>query len=223
MDVIELIDKQRDLNIQELKEYSDNMEVTEKLERYLIRNKKSLPKETTIESLRRELQTNIHLAVAIAVNPSRQKPHEKKAEEWLQKYAKKYFFTPLYGTTIKLHDVGMDALFLQDGKIIKREEKNTNNTNKALDFGIKMGKYNILISQRFTSDKGGEQSTSEKEIISFMKEAKLNTVSTTYFLAIVDGDYYTVDKIDYLNENFGSRRVIALSMDNVPSFLQSLI
>jgi hypothetical protein len=215
--------EQRALNVQTFKEELDSEESTKKISQYLDRNKNSLPENSTVETLRAEAANNIHLAIALAVNPTRQKPHEKEAEKWINKLSKKYNMIPLYDyPSFKLPDLGSDALYIEEGEIVFKEDKSENNITKALDFGFQVGNTTVISSQKFTKEVGGAQKDYEIEMANFMMYAKLNKSPSMYFLALVDGEYYTKERIEFLNRNFGTTRVVALSINDLSTFIEKL-
>jgi hypothetical protein len=217
------IREQRALNVKILKEELDSEESTKKMLQYLDRNKVSLPEDCTLETLRAEAANNIYLAIALAINPTRQKPHEKEAENWINQLSKKYNMIPLYEfNSFKLPDNGSDALYIEDGEIIFKGDKSDNNTTKALDFGFKVGNTTVISSQKFTKEVGGAQKDYEIEMKNFMLYAKINKSPSMYFLALVDGEYYTKERIEFLNRTFGTTRVMALSINDLSTFIEKL-
>ena len=85
-------------------------------------------------------------------------------------------------------------LFLVEGRIVKERV----NEVKSIDFTWKSYGKNVYATQKYTKASGGAQDNQFNDVINFLKNTKGN--SSDLFFAIVDGDYYTKQKIKILKE-----------------------
>lgn len=97
------------------------------------------------------------------------------------------------------------------GNIIKGNcsIKNT----KSVDFSFSYKGNEILATQKFTRGKGGSQDNQCRDVVDFLKCASLRN-GTERFMAILDGDYYTEEKMKELRGMFkGKRNITVTSAD----------
>jgi len=95
----------------------------------------------------------------------------------------------------KLSASGNDANRLMNGELIKGDDRDGRAT-KSIDFEHQGG----YIFAKVTSGQGGGQDNQYRDIREFLKEA--NKYDRKYgnrkFIALVDGDYYTTEKLNTL-------------------------
>ena len=100
-------------------------------------------------------------------------------------------------TIKKLNAAGRGAIRLMDGELITGNDRGGKAT-KSMDFEGENGEY---IFAKVTSGQGGGQDNQYRDVREFLKEAKEydRKHGDKKFVALVDGDYYTTEKLNTLN------------------------
>ena len=109
----------------------------------------------------------------------------------------------------KLPAAGKDAVRLLNGQLIYGNDRGGKAT-KSIDFN----RNGELIFAKVTTGQGGGQDNQYRDVIDFLKEA--NKYDVKYgdrkFTALVDGDYYTEEKLKTLNK-FETKNIRITSSD----------
>lgn len=155
----------------------------------------------TKEELFEELKTS-KLASAIfymlTKNPKKQNIPEKTALSILQKA----------NPNIKnLPQTGKNALHLTpEGQF----SSTANGNSKAIDFYLEKDDKKYYIFHKFTEQSGGAQDNQLRDAINFLINAKNNKEINSYFVALLDGNYYK-DKLVYLKKTYSTSRVFVMT------------
>lgn len=119
-------------------------------------------------------------------DPSKQNIYEIEGLNWLKNYP-------------ELEDVAKPynpELVLKDGVILARNGKKDPNTSKSIDVIFKIGKTCFVGTMKYTKNSGGAQDNQFNDVCNFLHHGiGLKDVKV---IALVDGEYYTSDKIEQL-------------------------
>lgn len=100
-----------------------------------------------------------------------------------------------------------------DGNLIY-DVKGTDISTKSVDYKFKFDGGTYYCTQKFTRGKGGAQDNQCKDVQEFLRFGSRVILPNTYFIAILDGDYFSKEKIDELNHMFSNyKNVFATSAD----------
>jgi hypothetical protein len=103
--------------------------------------------------------------------------------------------------------IGIDGNFIYDvkGQVV---------ATKSVDYKFKLNGDTYYCTQKFTRGKGGAQDNQYKEVQEFLRYGSRVLAPRTYFVAILDGDYFDDSKMEELNTLFNQyRNVFATSAD----------
>ena len=127
---------------------------------------------------------------------------------------------------------GKDSLYGINGMVVdEAQKKNSSEGVKSIDFewifpnpiGEKIKCY---ASHKYTHQDGGAQKQQFIEQMKFMEHAQRHK-QNLFFYAICDGSYYRapyeneLNKIDYLNKNYGGPRCCALSIEKLEQHMKA--
>lgn len=148
-----------------------------------------------------ELKTS-KLAPAIfyllSKNPKKQNIPENTALEVLQK---------VNPNLKRLPQSGKNSLHLTpEGQFSSVLDGNS----KAIDFYLEKDNKKYYISHKFTEQSGGAQDNQLRDAINFLIKAKNNKETNSYFVALLDGNYYK-DKLADLKKSYSSSRVFIMT------------
>ena len=96
-------------------------------------------------------------------------------------------------------------LFLKDGQVIKTKEVGC---TKSLDYTFSYKGKTCYCTQKYIRESGGAQDNQCRDVESFLKHAQKNKYKKELFIAIIDGEYFTEEKINYLIENYQKDNVL---------------
>ena len=129
----------------------------------------------------KESTANDKVAAAhFAVDPSKQKIHEKTAAEFIRN---------LDGV-VDFNHLPNKALYVSNGVPITGDELKTYPTAKTIDFKWQYGTFKIYASHKYTHDSGGSQGNQYKDLQAFVRACYGSMNSKLRFIAIADGPFY---------------------------------
>lgn len=100
-----------------------------------------------------------------------------------------------------------------DGNLIYNT-KGFDIATKSIDYKFKFDGCVYYCTQKFTRGKGGSQDNQYKDVLEFLRLGSRVILPNTYFIAIVDGDYFTNEKMNELNSYFiNYKNIFATSAD----------
>lgn len=135
-------------------------------------------------------------------DPGRQNITEKIASTFLGKIA----------ILKELQYLGSSSnLFLLNGEITQNRIAGV----KSLDFSWKLANKNCYATQKYTLGSGGAQDNQFHDVLTSVREANSINDSNLYFFAIVDGDYYTNEKISILQNEATNSQIIICGLEEV--------
>lgn len=201
---------QRGINLKEAKEALVKNEswIMKKIENHLERNPFL---ELDKEYFKKMALKNDLLLSFIAKDPSRQNFTEKAVFRYIEDDCKRYLkcFENLANN---------NSTYVEDGEIV---HKATKPTSKTIDYiGLTKSNIQIIATQKYTKTSGGSQNLQEMDVKNFIIEADKNNDSEKVFLAIVDGEYYTKDKLDQIRKLITSKNVFVCHGDEVKNILK---
>jgi hypothetical protein len=144
--------------------------------------------ESSVEEVLSKIVKDNYFAAMHAKGGSKQNMSEKLQEKYLG----------IRNIIIKkLNPAGKNAIRLMDGELITGNDRGGKAT-KSMDFEGENGEY---IFAKVTSGQGGAQDNQYRDVREFLKEAKEydRKYGNKKFVALVDGDYYTDEKLNILN------------------------
>lgn len=161
-------------------------------------------------------------------NPTKQTFHEHYAFNLLKEN------TPYLKEIYNLSVGGKDALYLQNGQVINKQEKSRENTTKSIDFHIVLNvkgiDYNIYVMNKYTKEAGGSQDNQYHDVVEWSKQTIGVKEENIYFIAILDGNYYQIvdkeqgkTKIEHLNDDIRTEHFRAMTLEDVPDFVEELV
>ncbi len=119
-------------------------------------------------------------AAHFAVDPSKQKIHEKTAAEFIRN---------LDGV-VDFNHLPNKALYVSNGVPITGGELKTYPTAKTIDFKWQYGTLKIYASHKYTHDSGGAQGNQYKDLQAFIRACHGSPELKLRFIAIADGPFY---------------------------------
>lgn len=163
-------------------------------------------------------------------DPIRQSVHENEAARFITQNKQVLNFK-------KLPMSGANSIFLHEGRIITKKEKDEFNLRgiKSIDFyweiESKEGKMlKFYSSHKYTNEEGGGQDHQYTEQIKFLESASnSNMGNDVYFVAICDGDYYNTPnkkdhktRLEIMKELDISNQSIALTLSEFDDYISSI-
>ena len=119
-------------------------------------------------------------AAHFAVDPSKQKIHEKTAAEFIRN---------LNGI-VDFNLLPNKALYVSKGVPITGDELKIYPAAKTIDFKWQYRTFKIYASHKYTHDSGGAQGNQYKDLQAFIRACYGSTDSKLRFIAIADGAFY---------------------------------
>lgn len=86
------------------------------------------------------------------------------------------------------------SLFVIDGNIVTERTDGI----KSIDYSWKTNGKKVYSTQKYTNEAGGAQDHQFNEVVHFMNNCRLN--QEHFFIALVDGNYYTENKMNILKK-----------------------
>ncbi|MBI1624940.1 hypothetical protein [Comamonas suwonensis] len=158
-------------------------------------------------------------------DPGRQGIHQAIAAEFIKSISCIESFRVLPAS-------GKDSLYGINGMVVSEaQKKNSSEGVKSIDFEWAFPnaigeKIKCYASHKYTHQDGGAQRQQFIEQMKFMEHAQRHK-QNLFFYAICDGSYYrspyedSLDKIDYLNKNYGGPRCRAISLEKLEQHIKS--
>lgn len=194
--------KMRKDNIDELRNSINEKWVEIKIKNYLER----FPfLDLTYEDVVNEIMSNDLVASFFAKDPNKQNITEKTIANIIKNLN---FVSNFQNYNSKTE------IFVVNGEIVNKRALGV----KSVDYSFVSKNITYYVTQKYTKGKGGSQDNQFHDVVSFLQNCKNNKLTDTAFLAIVDGDYYTEEKIKTLQEltTFNS---FVLSISQLEDFL----
>ncbi len=202
MDFEDIKIKMRKDNIDELRNSINEKWVEIKIKNYLER----FPfLDLTYEDVVNEIMSNDLVASFFAKDPNKQNITEKTIANIIKNLN---FVSNFQNYNSKTE------IFVVNGEIVNKRALGV----KSMDYSFVSKNITYYVTQKYTKGKGGSQDNQFHDVVSFLQNCKNNKLTDTAFLAIVDGDYYTEEKIKTLQEltTFNS---FVLSISQLEDFL----
>jgi hypothetical protein len=110
-------------------------------------------------------------------------------------------------------------VFMVDGKITNKRQ----NEVKSIDFTFNVNGNNIYVSHKYIkATYGGAQDNQYNDIRNFLRNCNKIEGGNDFYIAICDGRYFD-DKLNILNDEFGTKNVKAMTIDELNGFITDLI
>lgn len=109
-------------------------------------------------------------------------------------------------------------LFVVDGQIVNHRVDGI----KSIDYSWETKGKKVYASQKYTKEAGGAQDNQYNDILNFLSNAKKNNDKDLMFFAIVDGDYYSDDRINIMRENYEINNVKICRAEEVEGYLDKI-
>lgn len=202
MDFEDIKIKMRKDNIDELRKYINEKWVEIKIKNYLERFSFL---DLTYEDVVNEIMSNDLVASFFAKDPNKQNITEKTIANIIKNLN---FISNFQNYNSKTE------IFVVNGEMTNKRALGV----KSVDYSFVSKNITYYVTQKYTKGKGGSQDNQFHDVVSFLQNCKNNKLTDTAFLAIVDGDYYTEEKIKTLQEltTFNS---FVLSISQLEDFL----
>ena len=166
--------------------------------------------------VRRKIVRDELFRAHFAMEPRRQGIHEKAAAEWLRSLPEIHDF-------IVLRKSGPNAVYITgDGEVRKGLSKRP---SKSLDFSWQTHGRQFYAAHKYTLEGGGNQDSQFIEMRNLLEHfQKANAAPDIVLLAIADGPYYTVAKMNDLRRFVRTSAPFsyALPIQDVPGILEEL-
>lgn len=156
----------------------------------------------TESELLKQVQENEVVASFFAKDPAKQNITEQIVADIIKSNEEVENFSVLSKS-------GKNSLRLDDkGNLIKGNSgmKNT----KSVDYSFQYRGSQVLATQKFTRGTGGSQDNQCRDVIDFLKHGSLRE-GKEQFMAILDGDYYSEEKMNELKDMFKNNKNITIS------------
>jgi hypothetical protein len=190
----------------------------------LLKKIKNRSKNTgySVESLEDAIRNNEMFRSFFAKDPKKQKIHENIAAGFISSLPQVKDFRQL----------GHSELALFHGAVMPKKDLKKlggHSTAKTIDFSWTMNGKKIYASHKYTKESGGAQDNQYADIKEFVDEANRSDLTNTFFVAIVDGDYYKkkdasagTTKLEYLKRISNKRNVFAMPISELEDWLAKL-
>ena len=165
--------------------------------------------------VREKIQNDEMFAAHFAIDPKRQRLHEKIADDWLNK-------TDGIKSFKKLSPSGENSWHVtSDGKIQQGERSEP---GKLLDFRWIAGGITYFASHKYTEESGGAQGSHFEQMYNLLKKFQKCRETNHVLIVIVDGSYYTEKRMQELRQiiNDHDPRSFAVHIEEVPDIINRL-
>lgn len=135
---------------------------------------------TPVSDIKESITKDKVAAAHFAVDPSKQKIHEKTAAEFIRN---------LDGV-VDFNHLPNKALYVSNGVPVTGNELKTYPTAKTIDFIWEYEIFKIYASHKYTHDSVGAQGNQYKDLQAFIRACYGSTDSKLRFIAIADGPFY---------------------------------
>ena len=169
-----------------------------------------------IEIVKEKIKNDSLFAAHFAKEPRRTTLHERIAANWLEEEESIQDFKVLPSK-------GKKAYYITSDGEIRKAVKNP--PSKSLDFQWRTGKTNFFASHKYTKQSGGNQDSQFKEMRDLLSKFQGSAEKDTALIVIVDGPYYTTEKMNDLRRFVRDRnpKSYACHIQDVPSILRDYI
>ena len=133
------------------------------------------------------------LGAVLAREARRQNVHENAAVEYLKRLENVEGFQ-------KLPSIGNNARYINSsGQVVtKLQLGGSRPPSKSLDFRWRTGTVTCYAAQKYTKEVGGNQDNQFNEVERLLQDYQKRTANDTALFVLVDGPYYTKQKLDQL-------------------------
>ena len=154
-------------------------------------------------------------AAHFAVEPRRQGIHEQIAGEWIKQLSTVSDFGVLPKS-------GKNAWYVSGDGVVGRALAGA--PSKSLDFVWKTGAITCYAMHKYTKEGGGNQDSQRKEMLALLQNFYKCQDTTCALFVIVDGPYYTKDRLKVLRNNIRTIPPLsyALPIGQVPEILAEI-
>ncbi len=168
------------------------------------------------EEVRKKINEDAMFAAHFAKEPRRTGFHEHVAADWLkeEKHISDFRILPKSGA---------EAYYVtRDGEIRKGMR---NPPSKSLDFYWQTGNTEFFVAHKYTKEGGGNQDSQFKEMRDLLHHFQGSAEKDRVLLIIVDGPYYTSQKMSDLQRFLRSHppRSYACPIEHVPDIIAEYV
>ncbi len=167
------------------------------------------------EAVKDKIREDRMFSAHFAKDPRRTGFHEKVAACWLKQ------FSNIIAEFETLPKSGKNAWYVNGDGLMQQNVKPK--PSKSLDFRWISGRYTIFGTHKYTREGGGNQDSQFDEVKLTLRHFQQGAVDDcTILLAIVDGPYYTREKLAELNrfERTNPPYSKAMHIQFVPEYLE---
>ena len=174
----------------------------------------------TINAVEEEIENNPIAAAYFAINPNRQKFHEKAAADFIKNLAGVEDFKSLPSNKWAVVNGAVQA---------KKDLKKSGGypSAKTIDFQWKYNNATFYASHKYTKEEGGSQGNQYKDLQSFIEAARHTVLQNTYFVAIADGEFYrrkngqaNMIRLERLKQLAGGGKVYACDINGLEDIMK---
>ena len=135
------------------------------------------------------------LAAMLAMEARRQNVHEKAVADYVASLS-------LVAEFSKLPSSGNNACYINaDGLVVTGSQlAGATKPSKSLDFRWVTGVVTCYAAQKYTKEGGGNQDSQYNEVQRLLRNFQQRTTNDTALIILVDGDYYTEERIALLRQ-----------------------
>jgi hypothetical protein len=162
----------------------------------------------TTKEIRDKIMTDDMYAEIFAKDPGKQNIFEKLASQYISELDLVSDFVNLPNSA---------KIFVVDGLVVNKRQ----NDVKSVDFMFRVGEKKIYASHKYIKANGGAQDNQYNDVRNYLKNCKKIDGGDVYFIAICDGPYFA-NKIELLNNEFGSSNIKVMTIDGVVDFVKTI-
>jgi predicted P-loop ATPase len=164
--------------------------------------------------VRSKILTDDFFAETFAKDPAKQNIYEKLAAEYVSSIECVNDFKNLANSS---------KMFVINGEITDQRLNDVKSIDFTFNLNVSDVKYNFYCSHKYIKAlNGGAQDNQYNDIRNFLRNCDKKSEGNNYFIAICDGPYFT-SKLETLNNDFGSKNVITLTIDELEDYLLSIV
>ena len=170
-------------------------------------------------TVRKKIRDDPMFAAHFAKEPRRTSLHQKAAAKWLD-------MLPSVTQFRSLPPSGKKALYItSDGEIQSGEILKHGKPSKSLDFMWLTGSIICYAMHKYTKEGGGNQDSQYKEMLALLKNFLSCGEEGIILIIIVDGPYYTENKMNELRKNTRDHppRSYAVHLEEIPNISDEYI
>ena len=171
-----------------------------------------------VDDVKAQIRNNEMFAATFSKSPTKQGCHKREAKRWLTHN--------LSGSIVELPSSRQDGLYVRDdGEIMEgRMWNDASLPHKSMDFKWTQNGTIIYAMHKYTKVSGGTQNRQFIDVRDALRKFSHAQDSNIVFIAIVDGDYYTDEKITELRclTRGTPPRSYATKIEGVPDIMKTL-